>query len=90
MSIQIQKQEHSPTLNTVIMVEKTLENCKKGVITIAELKKMLPRQINHNTLLTILDYLDRSNKICFGAKGMTWIHNTNPNLRKAIREGLEL
>jgi len=90
MSIQIQKQEHSPTLNTVIMVEKTLENCKKGAITIAELKKMLPRQINHNTLLTILDYLDRSNKICFGAKGMTWIHNTNPNLRKAIREGLEL
>ena len=90
MSIQIQKQEHSPTLNTVIMVEKTLEDCKKGVITIAELKKTLPRQINHNTLLTILDYLDRSNKICFGAKGMTWIHNTNPNLRKALNKGLEL
>jgi hypothetical protein len=90
MPIQIQKIEHSPTLNTVIMVEKTLENCKKGIITIAELKKILPKQINHNTLLAVLDYLDRSNKICFGAKGMTWIHNTNPNLRKAIREGLEL
>jgi len=90
MTIQMQKMEHSPTLNTVIMVEKTLENCKKGIITIPELKRLLPKQINHNTLLTILDYLDRSNKICFGAKGMTWIHNTNPNLRKAIREGLEL
>jgi hypothetical protein len=90
MPTQIQKMEHSPTLNTVIMVERTLENCKKGIITIAELKRLLPKQINHNTLLTILDYLDRSNKICFGAKGMTWIHNTNPNLRKAIREGLEL
>lgn len=84
--MQIQKMEHSPTLNTVIMVEKALENCKKGIITIAELKKILPKQINHNTLMTVLDYLDRSNKICFGAKGMTWIHNTNPNLRKAIRE----
>ncbi|KAF0138156.1 MAG: hypothetical protein FD122_3856, partial [Stygiobacter sp.] len=23
-------------------------------------------------------------------KGITWIHNTNPKLRKAIKEGLEL
>ena len=32
----IQKQKHWPTLNTVIMVERTLKNMDESVITIAE------------------------------------------------------
>ena len=79
--------EHSPTLNTVIMVENTLE---ESVIKIPELKRQLPRQVNHNTLITILQYLDESNKIAIGIKGITWIHNTNQNFRNAINRGLEL
>ncbi|MBS3138516.1 hypothetical protein J4207_02310 [Candidatus Woesearchaeota archaeon] len=84
------KLEHSPTLNTVLMVEDTLKNMNESVITIAELKRKLPRQINHNTLRVILEYLEMSNKILVTMRGITWIHNTNPNLRKAIAEGLEL
>jgi len=84
------KLEHSPTLNTVLMVEHTLENMNESVITIATLKKILPKQINHNTLMIILVYLEKSNKIATTLKGITWIHNTNPRLRKAISEGLEL
>jgi len=84
------KLEHSPTLNTVLMVEHTLENMNESVITIANLKKILPKQINHNTLMIILVYLEKSNKIATTLKGITWIHNTNPRLRKAISEGLEL
>ena len=56
------KLEHSPTLNTVIMVENTLKNMNESVIKIAELKRRLPRQVNHNTLKVILEYLEKSNK----------------------------
>ena len=84
------KLEHSPTLNTVLMVEHTLENMDESVITIAKLKKILPKQVNHKTLMVILDYLEESNKIAVTLKGLTWIHNTNPMLRKAISTGLEL
>ena len=90
ISIQEHKLEHSPTLNTVIMVEETLKNMDESVITIAKLKKILPKQVNHNTLKIILLYLEYSNKIAVTLKGITWIHNTNPRLRKAISEGLEL
>ena len=82
--------EHSPTLNTVIMVENTLENMNESLITTAQLKKILPKQINHNTLKIILEYLERSNKIDVSIKGITWINNSNKNLKKEISEGLEL
>jgi len=89
-SLENHKLEHSPTLNTVLMVENTLMEMENSIITIAELKRKLPRQINHNTLKIILEYLEESNKIAVTLKGITWIHNTNSNLRKAITQGLEL
>jgi len=84
------KMEHSPTLNTVFMVEDTLKNMEESVISIADLKRKLPRQVNHTTLMVILNYLEESNKIAVTLKGITWIHNTDPRLRKAIARGLEL
>jgi hypothetical protein len=88
---QIQMQpEHWPTLNTVIMVERTLKELNESVISIAELKRKLPRQVNHNTLMLILQYLEQSNKILVTLKGITWIYNVNPNLRKALNKGLEI
>lgn len=86
----LQKLIHAPTLNTVLMVENTFKNMDESAITIAKLKKILPRQVNHNILKVILEYLEESNKIAVSLKGITWIHNTNPNLRKAIAQGLEL
>ena len=85
-----EKTKPSPTLNTIFMVEDTLKNSPNSVVTVAELKKMLPRQVNHNTLMVILDYLEQSNKIAVGLKGITWIHSRNENLRKAVVQGLEL
>lgn len=81
---------HWPTLNTVIMVENTLKKMEGSIVTIAELKRKLPRQVNHNTLMLILEYLERSNKIFVSVRGITWIFNPNPNLRRAINKGLEL
>ncbi len=90
MVMKMQVLEHSPTLNTVIMVENTLKNMDESVITVAELKRRLPRQVNHSTLKIILEYLELSNKIVVTMRGITWIHNPNPNLQKAIAEGFEL
>ena len=86
----MQELEHSPTLNTVIMVENTLKNIDESVITVADLKRRLPKQVNHNTLKIILEYLELSNKIVVTMKGITWIHNPNPNLQKAITKAIEL
>jgi len=88
--MQIQKLVHAPTLNTVLMVENTLKRMKNSIVTIAELKRKLPKQINHIVLKTILEYLEESNKIAVSIKGITWIHNTNPKLRAAIAKGFEL
>ena len=89
-NVEYQKMEHSPTLNTVLMVEATLKESQSSIITVAELKRKLPKQVNHNVLKTILNYLEESNKIAVSIKGITWIHNTNLNLKKAIKTGLEL
>jgi len=82
--------DHSPTLNTVLMVENTMKNMDKSIFTVADLKKKLPKQVNHRTLMIILDYLEKSNKIYVSIKGITWIHNTSPRLRKEISKGLEI
>ncbi|ODS35760.1 hypothetical protein BEH94_06150 [Candidatus Altiarchaeales archaeon WOR_SM1_SCG] len=84
------KLKHSPTLNTVLMVEDTLKSTGESAITLPELKKSLPKQVNHNTLRVILEYLEDSNKIVVGMKGVTWIYNTNPGLRRAVAHGLEI
>ncbi len=76
---------HSPNLNTVMMVEDVLRKMKGSVITITELKRKLPKQVNHNTLMVILEYLERSNKIAVSLKGISWIENSNENLRKMIK-----
>jgi hypothetical protein len=90
MSQKIESVKHWPTLNTVIMVEDTLKKMEESVMSVAELKRKLPRQVNHNTLILILHYLERSNKILVGLKGITWIHNPSLRLKRAISEGIEL
>jgi len=85
-----ERQTHWPTLNTVIMVEETLKRINESVISVAELKRKLPRQVNHITLMIILEYLERSNKIAVSLKGITWIENNNPNLKRQIIRGMEL
>ncbi len=91
MQTTIQKTKTTaPTLDTIRMVEQALQNAPNSVTTVPQLKRLLPRQVNHNTLKTILEYLEKSGKIYVGIKGIAWIENTNPNALRAIRNGLEL
>ncbi len=86
----VQETKHSPTLNTVIMVEDVIKNSKNSIITIPEIKRNLPKQVNHYTLRVILEYLESSGKIVVTLKGITWVHNPNTNLRQAIAKGMEV
>ena len=86
MRIQIM---HSPTLDTVLMVEHTLQDAKE-VIKVAELKRRLPRKVMHQTLIRILDYLQESGKILITTKGVVWTYTPRDRMEKLKRGGLEL
>ncbi len=90
MQTQTVRQASSPTLHTVQMVEETLKQAPSSVVTVAELKRLLPRKVNHNTLKVILEYLENSNKIAVSLKGLTWIPNEHPRLREAVARGAHL
>jgi len=80
---------HSPTLNTVLMVEDVLKNTGE-LISVAKLKRKLPRKVMHQTLLRILDYLQMSGKIIIGTKGILWIFAERKELDALIKRGTEL
>ena len=84
---QILKTGPAATLNTILMVETLLKNTKESVLTVAEMKRKLPKQVNHTTLMRILQYLEESNKIFVSLKGITWVAEENPLLKKAIHAG---
>ena len=80
---------HSPTLNTVLMVEKILQEAKE-IIKISELKRRLPKKVMHSTVLQILDYLQESGKILITTKGVVWIYRLPAELEKLKEGGLEI
>ena len=72
------------------LVENIIENIPNSVTPTLEIQKLLPEQVNSNTLREILVFLAKCKKIAVGSKGITWIQNDNENLRKVVREGWEL
>lgn len=80
---------HYPNLKTVLMVEKVLQEADT-VISKNELKRRLPTQIMHQTLSLILEYLEESGKIMIGEKGITWIQQDNPKLKKLLERGIRV
>lgn len=89
----IQKEKkniHWPTLNTVLMVEDTLKKMNESVISVAELKRRLPRKVNHITLMIVLEYLEKSGKIAAGLKGISWVYTDRKTLNELIKRGTEV
>lgn len=82
----VKQRMHSPTLDTVKMVEETVKRARQ-VITIAELKRKLPRKVNHNTLKVTLDYLQKSGKIEFTPSGMVWIFMPKEDIEAILNKG---
>ncbi len=77
---------HSPTLETVQMVEDIIGKAKQ-VISVAELKRRLPRKVNHNTLKVILEYLQKSGKIEFTPSGVVWIFMAKEDIAAILSKG---
>ncbi len=79
---------HYPRLDTVLMVEDTIQDAKNYPARM-ELWKSLPKQVQYQTFQIILDYLLKSNKIIFTKDNkIMWIAS-NQKLGKAIKKGKE-
>lgn len=59
----------SPTLDTVLMVEKTIEKYS-GEFNRTELWKKLPKKVMWQTYLVVIDYLQSINKIAIDSRGV--------------------
>lgn len=68
------------------MVEDTIKNAKQ-VISIAELKRKIPRKVNHNTIKIILLYLQKSGKIEFTPNGVVWIFIPKEDIASILSKG---
>ena len=78
---------HSPTLESVIMVEKTIQKysqeCGKY-----QLWKKLPKKMMYQTFQVILDYLEQSGKIFIDKDGIVlWTYNPK-RIKELISKGL--
>ena len=79
-----------PNLNTVLMVEDFLKQQKDLPIKLSNIKKQLPKQVMHQTLVLILEYLWKSGKIIYGPKGIQWIYSEPEHLKKMFENTLEI
>ena len=80
---------HSPTLESVLMVEKTIQKysqeCGKY-----QLWKKLPKKMMYQTFQTIIEYLEDSGKIMIDKDGcIIWTHNPEM-IRKLLSSGVKL
>jgi len=78
---------HSPTLESVIMVEKTIQKhsqeCGKY-----QLWKLLPKKMMYQTFQTILNYLVESGKIMIDKEGVVlWTYDPE-TIKKLFAWGL--
>ena len=72
----------SPTLDTVLMVEKTIDKYS-GDCNRTELWKKLPKKVMWQTYLVVLDYLQDINKIAIDKMGKI-AYIWNPSLAKKL------
>jgi len=78
---------HSPTLESVIMVEKTIQKHSQEYGKY-QLWKKLPKKMMYQTFQVILNYLERSGKIIIDKKGyVIWTYNPK-RIKQLISEDL--
>ncbi len=82
--IDMSKMVHSPTLDTVKMIECALKKAKTYP-SINQLSRSLERQVQVPTIKEALKYLEGSNKIMYDRYGsIIWIFADNPKLKKLL------
>ncbi|ODS43009.1 MAG: hypothetical protein MSIBF_07120 [Candidatus Altiarchaeales archaeon IMC4] len=79
---------HYPRLDTVLMVESALKDTDLA-ISKNELLRRLPKQVMRPTLNVIIDYLEEKGLVMVGEKGVLWVHNESPKMRKLLEESVD-
>ena len=79
-----------PNLSTVLMVEDVLKKNRDMPMKLAKIKKLLPKQVMHQTLKIIMEYLFQSNKIIYGPKGIQWIYRQPDHIKNMLEDSLEI
>ncbi len=79
-----------PNLSTVLMVEEFLKKHRDAPMRISILRAKLPKQVMHQTLKLILEYLWRSGKIIYGPRGLQWIYSEPKHLKSMLNDSLEI
>ena len=77
---------HSPTLESIIMVEKTAKKYS-GMYGKYQLWKKLPKKMMYQTFQTIINYLQDSNKIIVEDDKIIWVWDPE-GIRKLFEKGL--
>jgi hypothetical protein len=78
---------HSPTLESVITVEKTIQKYSTEMGKY-QIWKRLPKKMMYQTYQVILDYLENSGKILIDKDGtVIWTYNPQ-RIKKMIKEDL--
>lgn len=82
---------HAPTLNTIKMIEGILSK-EKEFNSRNKLSRALPKQVQSQTIETVLQYLEKSNKVMRDKTGsILWIFaDDNPKLMKLHKISTEL
>lgn len=79
----------TPTLKTVLAIEKTIKNANKP-INREQIKEKLENKIHHQTLNLVLSYLEDSGKIFIGKDGITWTFNDNSKFKQLVKESIKV
>ena len=74
----------SPTLDTVLMIERTIEK-HNAEFNRTELWKKIPKKVMWQTYLSVLSYLENINKIGFDRNGII-VYLWNPKLAKLVEK----
>ena len=82
------KLARSPTLDTVLMIEKALYKYKSDK-TVAQIWRLLPKKVMWNTYITAIDYFEYSGKVYVEKdKTVTWLWNPE-RIKESRGKGLE-
>ena len=79
--IEMTKKIHYPQLDTILMVEETIQKMDYPKKT--ELWKSLPKKVMYQTFCMIIDYLEESGKIMIDDGQIVW--TWNPEMIKKIK-----
>ncbi len=80
---------HNPTLESVLMVERTIQK-HSPELGKYQLWKKLPKKMMYQTFQTILDYLENSGKILIDKDGkVVWTYDPE-GIKKILSEGVKL